>query len=896
MVVGAGVAGMETAASMGDMGYRVLLVDKNASVGGRAILLSKVFPTLDCASCIVTPKMASVSHHPNVQLMTYSEVDAIARNSDGSFAVELHKKASFVDFDACTGCGKCEEICTVAIPDEYNYGLVTRRAAHIAFPQAVPKKAVIQRRGEAPCTFTCPANVKASGYVSLVRAGRYKEAFALHLENAPLVGSLARACYAPCESDCTRGEKEGTVHIRAIKRFMVDRYYAEHPEPEYGPVENQLETRVAIVGSGPAGLSAAFYLARLGHQVTIFEAEREAGGMLRTAIPAYRLPKDVVDRDIKNVTALGVEIRTGHRVTSLPELKRQGFDAVLITTGASDENSLDIEGRDLDGVVGCMQFLHDVNVGKLPDVKNKTVMVIGGGNSAMDPARAAIRMGAGRVIINYRRGRQEMPAHDWEIRGAEEEGVELMLMSTPKRFIGKDGKLVAVECISMVLGAPDESGRRRPVPIEGSEKTVPADVAVLAIGLAPSTTDFPAEMKNGKGLLVANPQTLQTADPDVFACGDCVTAPTMIINAVAQGRRAAFYIDRRLKGEPLDVPFDGVLDKTGKAAVLEEAKRFVERRPVPQPALPPDERRKTFECYEKAMSEAEARQEAQRCMNCAECSQCMECVSVCAPKCIDFAQKPTPLSLNVGAVVVSTGFKILDPATKELLGYGRFPDVISGPQMDRLLAPTRPYNAVLRPSDGKEPERIAIILCVGSRDETVCNPLCCRIGCMYAIKQAQLAMGALPMAEITIYMIDVRAFGKGYNEFYEQAKDMGIEFVKGKVARIEQLANGNLALHYEDMLGEGGRKIREHDLVVLTVGFLPNTDVFSLYKGGELAADDFGYVREVDPISEPARTNVDGLFVAGTTIGVMDIPDTVLHSGAAATQAAAYLERSGGRQ
>jgi heterodisulfide reductase subunit A len=892
MVVGAGVAGMETATSLGDMGYRVLLVDKNPSVGGRAILLSKVFPTLDCASCIVTPKMASVSHHPNVQLMTYSEVDGIVRNADGSFAVALHKKPAYVDFDACTGCGKCEEACTVSVSDQYNYDLVTRRVAHIPFPQAVPKKAVIHRRGEAPCTFTCPANVKASGYVSLVRAGRYEEAFNLHLENAPLVGSLARACYAPCESDCTRAAKEGTVHIRGVKRFLADRYYAEHPEPEYGPVEHQLATRIAVVGSGPAGLSAAFYLARRGHQVTIFEAEEEAGGMLRTAIPAYRLPEEVVDRDIKNVTALGVEIKTGQKITSLLELKRQGFSAILIATGASDESGLDVEGHDLNGVVGCMAFLHALNTGKAPDVKDKTVMVIGGGNSAMDPARAAIRMGAGKVIIAYRRGRKEMPAHDWEVEGAEEEGVELMLMSAPKRFIGKEGKLVGVECVSMALHAPDESGRRRPIPIKGSEKIVPVDMAILAIGLMPSTTRFQAAMKNGKGLLIADPHTRQTADPDVFACGDCVTAPTMIINAIAEGRRAAFFIDRHVKGESLQVPFDGVLEKTDKAAVLDEAKGFVERLPVPQPSLALAERRKTFECYEKVMSEAEARREAQRCMNCGECSQCMECVCVCAPKCIDFTQKPTSLSLNVGAVVVSTGFNILDPATKELFGYGRFPNVISGPQMDRLLAPTRPFNAVLRPSDGKEPERIAIVLCVGSRDQTVCNPLCCRIGCMYSIKQAQLAMGALPLADITIYTIDVRAFGKGYNEFYEQSKDMGIEFVKGKVARIDEVANGNLAVHYEDMLGEGGRKIREHDLVVLTVGFLPNTDVFSLYKREALTADDFGYVREIDPVSEPTRTNVDGLFAAGTIIGAMDIPDTVLHSGAAAAQAAAYLERT----
>jgi heterodisulfide reductase subunit A len=402
-------------------------------------------------------------------------------------------------------------------------------------------------------------------------------------------------------------------------------------------------------------------------------------------------------------------------------------------------------------------------------------------------------------------------------------------------------------------------------------------------------------MKNSKHLMISDPQTCQTSDPDVFACGDCVTAPTMIINAIAQGRRAAFFMDRHLKGEPLNVPFEGTLEKTDKNTVLKEAEHFVKRQPIPQPELPLDERRKTFDCFEKVMTEAEARQEAQRCMDCGACSQCMECVSVCAPNCIDFAQKPTPLSLNVGTVVVSTGFKILDPATNALLGYDRFPNVVSGPQMDRLVAPTRPYNSVLRPSDGKEPENIAIVLCVGSRDHSVCSPLCCRVGCMYSIKLAQLAMGALPMADITIYTIDVRAFGKGYNEFYEQAKAMGIEFVKGKVPRIEQLPNGDLALHYEDMLGEGGRKIREHDLVVLTVGILPNTDPFSLYKGEQLAANDFGYVREIDPVSEPTCTNVDGLYVAGTTVGVMDIPDTVLHSGAAAAQAAAYLERTRGR-
>jgi len=336
---------------------------------------------------------------------------------------------------------------------------------------------------------------------------------------------------------------------------MADRYYGEHPEPEYGPVENQLSTRVAIVGSGPAGLTAAYFLARDGHQVTVFEEEKAAGGMLRFGIPSYRLPKDVVDRDIKNVTALGVEIKTNNKITSLADLKRQGFNAIMVSTGSSDERNLEIEGKDLKGVMGCMQFLRDVNIGEMPDAKGKTVMVIGGGNSAMDPARSAIRIGAAKVIVSYRRGREEMPAHSWEIEGAEEEGVELMFLSAPKRFIGEDGKLVAVECQKMELGEPDDSGRRRPVLIEGSETIVPVEMAILAIGLLPSTADFPSDMKDDRGLLVADPRTLQTSDPDIFSGGDCVTAPTMIINAIAQGRRAAFYMSHHLKGESLDVPF-----------------------------------------------------------------------------------------------------------------------------------------------------------------------------------------------------------------------------------------------------------------------------------------------------------------------------------------------------
>ena len=227
LVVGSGIGGMESALKLGDMGYKVLVVEKEPSVGGKMILLSKVFPTLDCASCISTPKMAATIHHPNIDVLTYAEVERIRGDGDGGYHARVRQKPKFVDEDACTGCRQCEMACNVAVPDEYNADMVSRRAAFIAFPQAVPKKAVISRAGVSPCTYECPAGIKAHGYVARVRSGEYDQAFDLVLETTPLVGSLGRACYAPCEEQCTRGELEGPLPIRRLKRFIADRRYGQ---------------------------------------------------------------------------------------------------------------------------------------------------------------------------------------------------------------------------------------------------------------------------------------------------------------------------------------------------------------------------------------------------------------------------------------------------------------------------------------------------------------------------------------------------------------------------------------------------------------------------------------------------------------------------------------------
>jgi heterodisulfide reductase subunit A len=890
LVVGSGIAGMESALKLGDMGYKVLLVEKEASVGGRMILLSKVFPTLDCASCISTPKMAASIHHPNVTALTYTEVDDISRDGDGTFKATIRRKPRFVDEAACTGCQLCETACTVAVPDQFNADMVARRAAYIAFPQAVPKKAVLERAGTSPCTFTCPAGIKAHGYVSLIRSGEYEKAFQLVLEATPLVGTLGRACYAPCEGECTRGSLEGTLPIRRLKRFAADRHYEaiDGPGVEVPPANGK---GVAVVGSGPAGLTAAWQLARRGYRVKIFEAAPVAGGFLRLAIPAYRLPAEVVDQDISNVTAVGVEIATDSPVTDLEALRRDGFDAVLVATGTPFSTSLNVPGEKLDGVVSGLQFLRATRLGSAADLTGKRVVVVGGGNVAMDAARTAVRLGASETTVAYRRGRQEMPAHKAEVDDAESDGVRFSFQMAPVEVVGEAaGQVTGLRCQRMALGKPDASGRRRPEPINGSEFVIPCDTVLVAIGMAPEGSAFGGRCtSNANGTLVADPRTLQTAVPHIFAAGDVTTGASDITRAVGQGRRAAHMIDRWLKGEPLaGFEMDDALPVVDKTEVLARQVGYTHST-APGPASASTAGR-DFAEIEAPMTEAEALAGSSDCLDCGVCSECQECVTACPSDAIHLDMREQIEEVSVGTVVVATGYKLFAADAKPEYGFGRYKNVITGMQMDRLLAPTRPYNTVLRPGDGKVPERIAFILCTGSRDETVGNPLCSRFCCMYSIKQNQLIMGALPLAEVTVHYMDIRAPGKRYDEFYESAKSMGASYIKGRVAKITEKDDGNLILRYEDIEHGGALVEAEYDMVVLAVGAQPNREVDRLFSGDDLALDAYDYVAEPNEDMNPGRTSIPGVFVAGAASGAKDITDSILHAGAAAAQAAAHLE------
>ena len=887
LVIGSGIGGMESALKLGDMGYKVLVVEREASVGGKMILLSKVFPTLDCASCISTPKMGATIHHPNVTVLTYAEVEGIERDSEGRFTAKILQKPRFVDIAACTGCRQCEMVCNVAVSDQFNADMVSRRAAYIAFPQAVPKKAVIERAGTSPCTYNCPAGIKAHGYIALIRSGQYEEAFDLILEATPLVGSLGRACYAPCEAECSRGGLEGPLAIRRLKRFIADTHYAKGPATVEVPPPNG--KKIAIVGSGPAGLTAAWHLARAGYTVKIFEAASQSGGMLRLALPPYRLPNEVVDYDISNVTAAGVEIATDSRVSDLEQLKAEGYDAVLVAVGTHQATQLRVPGEDLPGVLRAADFLKAAKLGEELDVQGKRVVVIGGGNVAIDVGRTARRHGAETVQLVSLESLQQMPAHPHEVEEARAEGVTFRNSCGVRDFApatgGKGLSIQLMRCVSVY----DDTGRFSPKYADGNSGTLACDVVIVAAGMRPDSGAFGLAV-NANGTVQADPDTLQTSSPFVFAAGDVVLGPSMITSAAGQGRRAAFFMDRWLKGEALDPEvYEIPLPAVERDAVLGRQSSYSQ---IICGGIKEHEHLEPGQFYpdEETLTEEQALKSVSRCLDCGVCSECHSCVNICPADCIHMDQRESRIEAEVDAVVLATGYTLFPADLKPQYGYGTFKNVITGMQMDRLLAPTRPFNAVVRPGDGKTPDSIAYILCTGSRDETIGNPLCSRICCMYSVKQNQLIMGALPLADVTVHYMDVRAVGKGYDEFYEQAKGMGANFIKGRVASITEKENGNLVLRYED-IESGSLSEAEYDLVVLAVGVRPNDDAGKLFTDGGLGLDAYAYVDEPEEDLNPAATNIPGVFVAGSASGVKDIPDSILHAGAAVAQAAAHLEK-----
>src|SRR5512136_2034549 len=511
LIIGGGIAGIQAALDIANAGYKVVLVEREPTIGGRMAQLDKTFPTLDCSACILTPKMVDVAQHPKITLLTCAEVEEV-KGFVGNFEVKVKQKARYVDLKKCTACGDCTKGCPVEVPSEFNMGLGKRRAIYIPFPQTVPNKYVIDKRETPPCKSTCQIHMDVQGYLALIANGKFKEAYELIRRTNPLPSVLGRVCYHPCEQACKRGYVDQPLSICSLKRFASDQYdLATLPLPEI----TKSGKKVAVIGAGPAGLTAAHDLALAGHQVTIYEALPEPGGMVRVGIPSYRMPRETLKRDIDYIQRLGVEIVTNAKVGEKPKLAelQKLFDAVLMASGAHNSLKLNVPGEESQGVLHGVDFLRAVSLGQKVDIGSR-VAVIGGGNTAIDAARTARRLGA-TVTIVYRRGRDEMPANEVEIVAAEEEGIEIMLLAAPTKVIAEGGKVTAMECVKMKLGAPDASGRPRPEPIPGSEFKLDVDTVVPALGQAPNLT-FAKDLNvavSGRGTVKVDEASLVTSVP-----------------------------------------------------------------------------------------------------------------------------------------------------------------------------------------------------------------------------------------------------------------------------------------------------------------------------------------------------------------------------------------------
>jgi len=473
-----------------------------------------------------------------------------------------------------------------------------------------------------PCQSACPAGVDVEGYIALIARGAYREAVGLIREKLPLPAVIGRICPHPCEDECRRHLVDQPVSICGLKRFAADHEQLDK-ERSVTALKPRSGFMVAIVGSGPAGLSAAYYLSQEGHEVTIYEALPEPGGMLRYGIPDYRLPKEVLDREIATITEIGVTIKPNlalARDFTIESLLGDGFHAIFLATGAHQSQKMNVEGEDLQGVLPGTDFLRSVALGASPEV-GKRVVVLGGGNTAIDAARTALRLGAEQVTIVYRRSRSEMPATGWEIEEAEEEGIGLRFLAAPVRIIGGNGRAQGIECIKMVLGAPDASGRPRPEPVPGSEFVLAVDSVVAAIGQRPDLSFLPREggPRTERGNIVADPDTLLTDISGVFAGGDCMTGAATAVEAIAAGRKAATAIGRYLRGEELVGTAEPASVRKGQLNELVGGEEFalVERRPRREaPRLRPSERRSSFREIELGYAEDMAKKEAERCLEC----------------------------------------------------------------------------------------------------------------------------------------------------------------------------------------------------------------------------------------------------------------------------------------
>lgn len=659
LIIGSNMAGLQAARDLADAGIQVHLIEPAPFLGNKSATTLPLH--------LLNTQHLEICKHPNIRMWTNTHIEHVLGEA-GCFSVTVRTKPRYVDLTRCTACGDCIDVCPISIPDSDHKAICL---------DGQPGCMAINKYGKPPCANACPGGIHVQGYVALIALGRFQEAIDLIRSAIPFPGICGRVCTHPCEINCRRAQVDQPVAVRRLKRFLADWEQAQ-TETKVDPVlrENLVSKgqKVAIVGAGPGGMAAADQLARQGYPVTVFEKLPVIGGMMSVGIPEYRLPQNVIAREYQRIQDLGVEIKLNtsigpdgeHSIDGLFEL---GYVAVCLAVGAHKSFNLGIPGEDLKGVVHGIDLLKSINLSQQTDKesysadlkqvlmhgKQTRAAILGGGNTAMDVARSLRRLGLEDVRILYRRTRAEMPAMPEEIEDALQEGVQIEFLVSPGRVAGDREKgVTGLECIRMELGAPDDSGRRRPVAIEGSEFVVDLDVIVLAIGQAPDLGFL--GLNHGINItksdrLAINENNFMTNREGVFAAGDAVTRDKMVvIEAIGMGKKAATAIDAYLQGQ--DPKIISVLEPKVPSAHREMSQaELAPKDPVSVATIPLKQRQSSFVEMELAYSAEQAITEAQRCLVCGPCSECMACVEVCQPGAIIHEQCERIRELDIGAII-----------------------------------------------------------------------------------------------------------------------------------------------------------------------------------------------------------------------------------------------------
>ncbi|MGD8648425.1 MAG: FAD-dependent oxidoreductase [Desulfobacterales bacterium] len=679
LIIGGTPAGLQAASDLADSGIEVHLTDVSPFIGNDHA------PQIP--DYLLNARALEIAKHPRVTLWTNTDLQHAERKQE-SFHLQLRQHPRFVDLKTCTGCGDCIDVCPVTVPG-------THRKAIYRQDGVQPQCAVIDKVGIAPCSSACPAGIHVQGYLALIAEERFQEAIDLVRQAIPFPGICGRICTHPCEAECRRTDIDEPVAIRALKRFIADWELQNAESESIQTSKNKLPDRgakrIAIVGAGPAGLTAAYCLAHKEYSVTVFEKLPIAGGMMAVGIPAFRLPREILRAEINAIEAMGVEIKTGvafGQDIAIEGLKSQGFQVVFLATGLHGSRKLGVVGEDLPGVVDGITFLRDLALGN-PVTLGAKVVVVGGGNVAMDVALSARRMGTDEVTIVCLETREEMPAWQFEIEEALEAGVEIVNCFGPNRFIEKNGSFAGIE-FKRCTCVFDEHCHFNPQYDENDLNSLEADTVIIAIGqmAVPDVAKSEQIAHSPAGQIAADPITLQTNIPWVFAGGDTVHGPKSVVDAIASGKQAAESIHRYLSGHDLKggrvghtadvVPAMGAADngpneRPFQPEIWADHQLPISHRPmtddellpkprVPMPAIPLEERLKSFAEVEFGYSAEQAVTEARRCLTCGPCSECMACVEACKPLAVIHKQQPTDVELDVGTIIYAD-----DPARFENL-------------------------------------------------------------------------------------------------------------------------------------------------------------------------------------------------------------------------------------